>query len=1246
MIDPAADLNSDGWRVWVDTGGTFTDCLAADPRGRTHRFKVLSSSCLRGTLTAIDSPTEIAVELPQPLIANFALGQQFRLLGQAGEPIEIIAHDSPSQLRLAKPLPGGTPLGQPIEIAFDVEAPILAARIATGTPAAQALPPMVMQLATTRGTNALLEEKGADVTLFITRGFEDLLVIGDQKRPDLFALNVQKSAPLTANVVGIDERLDALGQVLRPLDLPAADPPKNENQSAAVVCLHSHRNPGHEQRLAKHLRDTGWQHVSVSSDLAPVIKIVPRAETTVVDAYLSPIMSRYLAGVKRELANGKLRVMTSAGGLVSRADYRAKDSLLSGPAGGVVGAAMAGRQAGFERIIGFDMGGTSTDVCRFDGDFDYKFEHRVGRARVLAPVLAIETVAAGGGSICGFNGDELFVGPQSAGANPGPACYGAGGPLTITDVNLLLGRLDPEKFGIPVSTDAAQAALEQVSQSIPDPPPEQDLLTGFLDIANERMADAVRKISIREGYDPSDYALVAFGGAGGQHACAIAEKLGISTVLCPSDAGLLSARGLREAVMERFAERQILQPLDTLGQALGDTFADLANEALGSLKAEGFSDEQIVVRRRLVSLRHSGQESTEEIAFDTASDLAAAFRERYEKLFGYWPENKSIEVVSARVIASTHPPSVVTESFGDPAGQPVNEPMISRESLNIGQRIVGPAIVQDRFCTLGIDPGWVGTLGSEGTLKLTRASEAHEASNGAHSPLVELELFTNRFGSIVEEMGQLLQRTAVSTNVKERLDYSCALLDRDGQLVVNAPHIPVHLGALGLCVRSIALGQALGPGDMIVTNHPGHGGSHLPDITVISPVFDDAGQLLGYVANRAHHAELGGISPGSMPPLAKSLAEEGVVIPPTFLYRGGAAQFGEIERLLTGGPYPSRSPKDNLADLKAQAAANLLGTQTLQRLAKTHGSVKVGDYMGQIRQRAADAIARRIATLEPGCRTAAERLDDGTLLAATIKVGGGKIRIDFTGTDALHSGNFNATPAIVQSAVIYVVRLLVNEPVPLNEGLMEHVEITLPRCLLNPEFPDDPAQAPPVVGGNVETSQRLVNLLLKPFGIVAASQGTMNNLIFGNERCSYYETIGGGTGAGPGFDGADAVHSHMTNTAITDPEILEWRYPVRLERFAVRNNSGGQGEFTGGNGIVRELVFTEPVSLSLLTQNRTQGPYGLNGGQAGHPGQQHLAKPTGEEKELAAVAQEELETGDRLVIKTPGGGGWGTPFVT
>ena len=622
------------WQIWVDTGGTFTDCLAQSPTGESARFKVLSSSCLRGTLTALHSPKEIDFSLSQPIPPQFALGQGLRLLGQTVDPIEIIEQTTEQSLRLAEPLPEGTMLGQAIEFVFDIESPILAARLATGTNAAEPLPPLTMHLATTRGTNALLEEKGADVTLFITKGFEDLLHIGDQKRPDLFALNVQKPAPLTSNVIGVDERLDALGQAIKPLTLPPVERPSGENRSAAIVCLHSHRNPEHEQRLTRHLRESGWQHVSVSSDLAPVIKILPRAETTVVDAYLSPIMTRYLNGVERELANGKLRVMTSAGGLVPRDEYRAKDSLLSGPAGGVVGAAMAGRQAGFDRIIGFDMGGTSTDVCRFDDDFDYQFEHRVGRARVLAPVLNIETVAAGGGSICGFNGEELFVGPESAGAHPGPACYAAGGPLTVTDVNLLLGRLDPGQFGIPVNLDAAREALNAIQSTLPEPTAKEELLAGFLDIANERMADAVRKISIREGYDPAEYALVAFGGAGGQHACAIAEKLGITTVLCPGDAGLLSARGLREAVMERFAERQLLRPLSELTTHLPDTITELEQQALNRLKAEGLETDNVSIRRRLVSLRHTGQESSEEIEYRDGIDLAKAFRSRYISLFG------------------------------------------------------------------------------------------------------------------------------------------------------------------------------------------------------------------------------------------------------------------------------------------------------------------------------------------------------------------------------------------------------------------------------------------------------------------------------------------------------------------------------------------------------------------------------------------------------------------------------------
>ena len=1229
------------WKIWIDTGGTFTDCISQSSTGQTTRHKVLSSSCLRGTLTAINSPTEIEFRLHQPIPPQFTLGQSIKVLGEEAGPFKIIDQATQNILCISKPLNKKTTIGQSIEISFNLEAPILAACLATGTLPNKPLPPLKMHLATTRGTNALLEENGAYVTLFITKGFEDLLIIRDQKRTNLFDVNVQKPAPLTSKVYSVTERMDATGATIQKIDLPHVNPPNHKNQAAAIVFLNSYRNSEHEQELRTHLIKSGWRHVSVSSDLAPVIKILPRAETAVVDAYLTPLMSDYLSGVSRHIKKGKLYVMTSAGGLVSCNDYRAKDSLLSGPAGGVVGAVFCGQQAGFNKIIGFDMGGTSTDVCRFDNEYNYRFEHQIGNARVVTPVLDIETVAAGGGSICDFNGEELLVGPASAGAAPGPACYGAGGPLTVTDINLLLGRLDPNELGIPIDIKAAQDALDIIKNNIPEQLSDKELLLGFLDIANERMANAVRKISIQEGYDPFDYTLVAFGGAGGQHACEIADKLGMTTILCPSDAGLLSARGLREAVIERFAEQQILKPLNNIENQLSEIIKNLEDKALSQLHAEGFKDHEIFVRRKLISLRHQGQESTEEIEYEPKTDIANSFKDRHENLFGYWPDNKIIEVVSIRIIASTYPHKTQPEKFPNQNELTPQEGMILRRKLKSGSKIKYPSIVQDLFCTVNIDQNWSGTVGSKGTIKLTKLSRSQSAKNFKLSPLVEQELFTSRFNSIVEDMGQLLKRTAVSTNIKERLDFSCALLDMNGQLVANAPHIPVHLGALGLCVRSVTSNKKIGPGDMIITNHPGHGGSHLPDITVISPVFDHNGILLGYIANRAHHAELGGISPGSMPPLAKSLAEEGVVIPPTLLYQDDRPQFDKIEKILNSAPWPTRCLEDNLADIKAQVAANFLGVKTLRKMAFDYGSKKVIDQIKKLRSRASSAIIRRIHALKPGKYITNERLDDGTKLMARIDVEKDKIKIDFNGTSPPHTGNLNATPAIVQSAIIYVLRLLVNESIPLNEGLLDCTEIVLPHCLLNPHFPTDPNKAPPVVGGNVETSQKLVNLLLKPFTIVAASQGTMNNLIFGNERCSYYETICGGTGAGPNFDGIDAVHSHMTNTAITDPEILEWRFPIRLEQFSIRKNSGGRGQFRGGNGVIRELFFTEAVSLSLLTQNRNQGTYGLDGGEEGSPGEQYLIKSDGNKIKLESITQKSLKQGDRLIIKTPGGGGFG-----
>ena len=1229
------------WKIWIDTGGTFTDCISQSTTGEIKRLKVLSSSCLRGKLISINSPTEIEVELLQKIPPHFSLGQSIRVLGENTELFKITKQETQNKFSISKPLNKKIISGQSIEISFDLEAPILAAYLATGTLPNEQLPPLNMHLATTRGTNALLEKKGADVKLFITKGFEDLLLIGDQKRTNLFDINPHKSPPLTLNVFGVNERTDATGKQIRKINLPHITPPSHKNQAAAIVFLNSHLNPKHEKEFRDHLFKSGWRHISTSSDLAPVIKLLPRAETTVIDAYLTPLMQEYLDGVIQHIKNGKLHVMTSAGGLISSNAYKAKDSLLSGPAGGVIGAAFCGQQAGYNKIIGFDMGGTSTDVCRYENKYSYKFEHQIGNARVVTPVLDIETVAAGGGSICDYNGEELLVGPKSAGASPGPSCYGAGGPLTITDINLLLGRLNPNKLGIPINIKAAQDALDKIKKKIPKKISDEELLLGFLDIANERMADAVRKISIKEGYDPQYYTLVAFGGAGGQHACSIADKLGITSILCPNDAGLLSARGLREAVVERFAEQQILKPLESIENQLSGIIKNLKNKALVQLHSEGFKSKETFVRRQLISVRHQGQESTEEIEYEPKINIANSFKDRHEKLFGYWPNNKIIEVVSIRIIASTYPPKTRQEIFSNPKKLTFQEGVISRKELRTGVEIKGPSLVQDFFCTVNIDQDWSGTVGSNGTIKLKKTPSKSTSKNFQQNQLIEQELFISRFNSIVEDMGQLLKRTAISTNIKERFDFSCALLDLDGQLVVNAPHIPVHLGALGLCVRSVISIKKIRPGDMIITNHPGHGGSHLPDITLISPVFDNNDLLIGYIANRAHHAELGGISPGSMPTRAKSLSEEGIVIPPTFLYQANKPQFDEIKKILNSSFWPTRCLEDNIADIKAQVAANLLGIRTLQKMASLYGTPKIINQIKKLRFRASIAITKCIKSLNPGQFFTKEKLDDGSELIAKIVVEKDKIKFDFNGTSPPHIGNLNATPAIVQSAIIYVLRLLVNESIPLNEGLLDCTEIILPRCLLNPHFPKDPKKSPPVVGGNVETSQKLVNLLLKPFAVVAASQGTMNNLIFGNDKCSYYETICGGTGAGPNFDGTDAVHSHMTNTAITDPEILEWRFPVRLEKFSIRKRSGGEGIFNGGNGVIRELLFTEAVSLSLLTQNRNQGPYGLDGGSQGTPGEQYLIKKGGNKIKLESFTQKSLETGDRLVIKTPGGGGFG-----
>jgi len=1247
------------WRICIDTGGTFTDGVAVDPEGRLHRAKILSTSALRGRVIGQPSADRLEIEESWDAPAGLVRGFRFRPLDRDGAIATVVDYDpATGMLSLSPALDVPLAEGTAFEITSDEEAPLLAARLLTGTGSAAALPPSRMRLATTLGTNALLQRRGVPTALFITEGLGDLLRIGTQQRPELFRPDIQRAAPLYDAVVEVPERLDAGGDVLRPLDAESVEREARGLvgrgvRTAAVALLHAYRNPAHESALRDRLLDWGFEHVSCSAELAPRIKLVPRAQTTVVDAYLSPVVGTYLDRVGSGLEAGSLLAMTSAGGLLDTNHYRPKDSLLSGPAGGVVGAAEAGRRAGRRKLISFDMGGTSTDVARIEDDYEYRFEHRVGDAEMVAPALAIETVAAGGGSICWLDDERLRVGPQSAGASPGPACYGAGGPLTLTDVNLLLGRLDSDRFDIPIDPGAARARLDELLSELErrtgERPRPRTILEGLLEIANETMADAIRRISVRRGYDPTDYTLVAFGGAGGQHACGVAACLGIRSVLLPTDAALLSAVGLGHAVVERFVEHQVLEPLDEAESQIAQWVSELSTTARAQVVAAGVPEEQVEVRRCLLHLRFAGQESTMEVDWHDGVDVRTTFESAYGALYGHRPEDRPIELESIRVAASSSPErdrsiddasrdhdAVATAKLG-------KLPAYDRSVLRAGARFDGPAVVLERRSATMVEEGWSVTVLGGGALSLEQREQPGDAEESARPESIRLELFTQRFTNLVQEMGERLERTAVSTNVKERLDFSCALLDPQGSLVVNAPHIPVHLGALGLCVRRLKETIPLRPGDVAVTNHPRYGGSHLPDITVVTPVFADeeAGRLLGYLASRAHHAEIGGIRPGSMPPAATNLAEEGKVISPTYLVEQGRPCWEAIRELFLDGPYPTRNVEDNLADLRAAAAANHAGAIALRRLAASHGAETVLHYMDRLEHMADARIRAALTRLDDGVYQAEERLDDGSPLRVRIDLEGDRAHIDFTGSSDVHPGNLNATPAIVRSAVIYVLRLLLREPLPLNEGLLRAVTIELPPGLLNPDFPEDPASAPAVVGGNVETSQRLVDTLIKALELAACSQGTMNNLIFGNAGFGYYETLGGGCGAGPDYDGASAVHSHMTNTRITDPEILEHRYPVRVERFGVRAQSGGAGRRRGGDGIVREVLFLEDSELSLLTQHRVEAPYGMAGGKPGARGRQYVVRADGETLELDSVDGCSMRAGDRLIVETPGGGGYG-----
>ncbi|MCE7067754.1 hydantoinase B/oxoprolinase family protein [Dyadobacter sp. CY326] len=1257
------------WQIWIDTGGTFTDCLATNPQGNKTRIKVLSSSCLRGRILRKVGENIFEFSTNWSFDENLLRGYAFEIIG-SGKQSRIQHIDSKAGiLKLTDNLQFETPVD--FEITTGEEAPILAARLLTNTPLNKTLPALEMRLGTTKGTNALLERKGAKTLLIVTKGFKDLLYIGNQQRPSLFQLDIPEPRLLYSEVLEVEERLDASGIVIQDLraDSLTALAISNSADSIAVSLLHSYQNNAHELLVERAFIEIGAKYISVSSKLFPFSHYLRRTQTAVVNAYLDPVLDQYLTNIKNalgsiQLAEGSLKVMTSTGSLSKVNGFRAKDSLLSGPAGGMVAAANAGKRLGFSNLITFDMGGTSTDTALIDGGPELKYITEIDGIEFHNPTLAIETVAAGGGSICWFDGFSLQVGPESAGASPGPACYGAGGPLTITDVNLLLGKLDASKFGIPVRADAALAALAALQNNIETRTGNslsfQELLSGLESIANEKMADAIRKISVGKGINPADFALITFGGAGGLHSCQLADLLDIQTVIIPYDAGLFSAVGMGEALISTIVSKQILLPW----REAKDQIEHWKNELLqeGAEKLQNQAVNVFETAFCYVYLRFAGQENTIEVNYDGAETLNA-FEKLYTAQFGYYPSNLTVELESLKLMvqekaAPIKPETIIKEGSSANASRSVS-PLFKTNSfetekanhdteaslfewdqLSAGDQITGPAILLNNTSTAYIPKNWKLIIQNSKDAIAFKTSETQVIAE-KQSEEVALQLFTNRFKSIADEMGVQLQRTAFSVNVKERLDFSCALLDQDGELLVNAQHIPVHLGSMGICGRLVKDAIEIGPGDVIITNHPKYGGSHLPDITLISGIFTEDEICIGYVINRAHHAEVGGKAPGSMPPDATCLAEEGVIILPQYLIKNNVFQWDSIRRLFTEGPYPTRHFLSNEADIIAALSALRKGSEQMLRLVDLHGLETVRKYMRLLKENAVAQLEAALTSLHGQTFKATELLDDGHRIQVAVSIFPQKQIFDFTGTSKVHPNNLNANISILYSAILYVLRLLVNKEIPLNDGLMKNVDIILPdNSFLHPDFSDNPFECPAVVGGNTEVSQRLVDTLLKAFGLAACSQGTMNNFLFGDEQFGYYETIGGGTGAGPGFHGRSAVHQHMTNTRITDPEQLERKYPVRLLEFGIRKNSGGKGTFNGGDGIVRKFEFLKPLQVTLMGQHRKYAPYGLNGGENGQCGVHTLIR--GDESSLLpGICSLTAKEGDILVIETPGGGGFG-----
>jgi 5-oxoprolinase (ATP-hydrolysing) len=1264
---------------WFDVGGTFTDCFALAHDGTLRRHKLLSSGITKGVVASADERTFVD---PHRTVdpAGFWCGYRLRLFDDRGSALgeyRVESFDSSSGgFMLDKPLPRGA-VGRGYELSSGEESVVLAVRYLLGLKLTDSIPPVSVRLGTTRGTNALLTRRGARTAFITTRGFADVLRIGYQNRPRLFDLRVVKPEPLFTEVLEVDERVAADGTVLcepdeSTLRRDLAALRASGIESLAVCLLHAYRFTAHEELIGRIAAEVGFVDVSLSHRVAPVAKIVARGDTTVVDAYLNPVLRDYVNNVRTALGNGKLRIMTSAGGLVAAEQFVGKDSILSGPAGGVVGMARASQAAGFDRAIGFDMGGTSTDVARFDGrdggTFEMEYETEKAGVRIVAPMTSIHTVAAGGGSVCWFDGVKLVVGPDSGGADPGPACYGRGGPLCVTDCNFYLGKILPERFPFPLDRRAVERRLAELGEAVANATGKRyepaELCDGFLLVANANMAKAIRAVSVAKGYDPRDYVLTAFGGAAGQHACAVARELGMTKVLIHPDAGLLSALGIGLADVVRHRVAGIYRPLAEVGrEEIVARFADIADEARREVESEGIVAERIEIRRR-ADVRYVGVDAalTIEAADVEAAGLeliTTAYEAAHRRLYGYVQSGRPLELVALRVEAIGKSPEV---SFPAPTGSPsipaaarlsvqahidgesCLAQVIERSLLRSGDRLEGPVIVCEQAGTTIISPGWTAEVLERGELLLSDQASGAKPALGTESDPVQLEIFNNQFAAIAEQMGITLRNTSSSVNVKERLDFSCAIFTARGELVVNAPHIPVHLGAMGETVRAIlADNPAMRLGDVFVTNDPYRGGSHLPDITVVTPVHDaESHDLLFFTASRAHHAEIGGIRPGSMPPFSKNLAEEGILIRNLKLVDAGTSRSDELRMLLTSGPYPSRRPDDNLADVAAQVAANHQGARDLLRLIERYSKPVVTAYMQHIRDAAERKMRRALERIPDGCYTFTDHLDDGTPITAVITITGDAATIDFTGTGPVSAGNLNANRAIVTSAVMYVMRCLIDEDIPLNQGVLEPIRIVLPECILNPPAGARAEDCPAVVGGNVETSQRTVDVLLGALGLAAASQGTMNNTLFGDATFGYYETVCGGNGATSSGPGADAVHTHMTNTRLTDAEVLEIRCPVRLREFSIRRGSGGAGAHRGGDGITRKLEFLRPLEVSLLTQRRgAYAPYGLHGGASGAPGRNTLLRRDGTTRELTGSEQFQAEAGDVLVVETPGGGGWG-----